>query len=286
VIEMARILLIDNGSLRAEAYQNLDWHAKALTGRLAVHVMPAPLMHSDKIPASDLDGECAQLWDQAATEAILAGETRFYILPFFLGPTRAITEYLPAKIHTFKEHFPEVTFECLPFLATGVADADIELLDILEAYVRERIDALHWEQPAVVLVDHGSPVKAVAELRNRVAHNLQDRLANSVKCVLPASMERRPEPEYAFNEPLLERAFEAYGLMSQPVIVAQFFLSPGRHAGRNGDVVRICKTLMEKHPDVQVETTPPISYHPRFLDLLERRWREWVSTASCGEQAL
>ena len=120
---------------------------------------------------------------------------------------------------------------------------------------------------------------SVTAVRNHLAEGLFAALGPQVASVTPASMERRPGPEYAFNEPLLERALDqrehAYG----PVIVAQLFLSPGRHAGEDGDVARICREAEARHPGLITCRTRVLGDHPQMLDLLEVRVR-WLLNAA------
>ena len=52
-------------------------------------------------------------------------------------------------------------------------------------------------------------------------------------------MERRDDPAYDFNEPLLERALAAPPYNAGDVILAMAFVLPGRHAGEGGDVAPI-----------------------------------------------
>ena len=52
-------------------------------------------------------------------------------------------------------------------------------------------------------------------------------------------MERREGDAYAFNDPLLESLGGISGFAGGRLILAMFFLLPGRHAGEGGDVAEI-----------------------------------------------
>ena len=63
----------------------------------------------------------------------------------------------------------------------------------------------------VVVVDHGSPTKIVADIRNDVTDQVEKILGNEISNISPASMERRPGDKYIFNDPLLEVALTLDG---------------------------------------------------------------------------
>ncbi|SVD47506.1 uncharacterized protein METZ01_LOCUS400360, partial [marine metagenome] len=89
------------------------------------------------------------------------------------------------------------------------------------------------------------------------------------------SMERRPGPEYAFNEPLLENLLcDEATVPERDVVAALFFLSPGKHAGAGGDVEAICREAEKARPGLRTFLTEPLGEHPLVLDLLEERWGE------------
>ena len=67
-------------------------------------------------------------------------------------------------------------------------------------------------------------------------------------------MERRDGKQYEFNEPLLENILGS-GNFIKNVILAMLFISPGRHAGKDGDIDQIC----ENHGSQA--HTPPARWH-------------------------
>ena len=89
-----------------------------------------------------------------------------------------------------------------------------------------------------------------------------------------ASMERRAGEEYAFNDPLLEKLLaEICARGERNVIVAQLFLAPGRHAGSNGDITKIC--LPFEKDGVRIKQTPTLGKHPYLIEILGERLREF-----------
>ena len=88
-------------------------------------------------------------------------------------------------------------------------------------------------------------------------------------------MERRPEPAYDFNEPLLQNLLvDETVFPAGEVVVAQLFLSPGRHAGADGDVAQICREAEEERPGLKTFLTNPLGDHPLVLEILKERLRE------------
>ena len=199
-------------------------------------------------------------------------ESDFLILPLFFGPSGALTDFLPTRVAALKAKFPQLRVRVAPSLVDVGAANDERMAAILEEYVRAKVADIA-SRPAVVLVDHGSPTQTVTAVREHLARQLRDRLGPVVRGVLAASMERRPEPEYDFNEPLLERAFDRPGFDAGPVIVAMLFLSPGRHAGPAGDIARICAAAQQRHPGLRIVMTDLVGRHPGLIPILVDRVR-------------
>jgi len=125
----------------------------------------------------------------------------------------------------------------------------------------------------VALVDHGSPAKAVTEVRNALARQLGTLLGPDYT-VAPASMERREGAAYDFCEPLLERLLRMPGWNTSEVAVAMQFLLPGRHAGPDGDVAQICRGAeIAAGGALRTLMTGLVAEHPLLVDILVDRWR-------------
>ena len=138
---------------------------------------------------------------------------------------------------------------------------------------RARLSRVGRETPRVALVDHGSPVRAVTQVRNQLAVQLRRRLGSRVAAVAPCSMERRPGAAYAFNEPLLGNLLAKPRWDSGPVVVAQLFLLPGRHAGPGGDIAAICRRARKKSPRLRTSRTALLGAHPGLIAILADRYR-------------
>lgn len=264
-----KYILTDNGSLRPESVLNLRRVAASLSAASGLEVLPSSLLHSSKIPADQLEGEEAVNLERRIRLSIEAGERAFTLIPFFFGPTAAINSYLPERLAYRRQKQGEFHMERTPFLYEP-GDASL-LVDILAKRILQQIHYQQWRQPRVVLVDHGSPLPEVTAVRDSLAPLLADHLGSTVACVVPASMERRPGPEFAFNEPLLENLFDQPGWGEGPVVVSMLFLSPGRHAGPGGDIARICQAAEIRHPKLRTAMTGLVGDHPGIIPLLLRR---------------
>lgn len=268
------VFLVDNGSLRPSATFGLRRLAACLSERTGLRVEAVSLLHSHKIEPERLDGVPATIVRRRFRELIEAGERSFVILPLFLGPSLALEDYLPKLVLEAQEAQPDVVVTIAdPLTGTDVAAPDIRLAEMLADHVRAMLRARNWQGAKVALVDHGTPARPVNQVRNAVAEQLQALLKVDSCVVKACSMERREGDEYAFNEPLLERAGQVAGFAGGDLIVAMFFLLPGRHAGEGGDVAEICEGLMGSGGFREVCTTPLLAEHPRMLEVLEDRLR-------------
>lgn len=275
-----RIFLVDNGSLRPSSTLNLRRVAAALSERCAVPVEPVSLLHSNKVPAEELDGEAARTFGPAATRAAQDGADEIVVVPFFFGPSRALTGYLPERVATLREHHPELAVRVARPLVDLYGPIDLRLTRALRDGVVDTIEA--DTNPAVALVDHGSPIPEVTAVRNVLAGQLGALLEGRAARVAPASMERRDGDDYRFNEPLLENLLDAPGFNQGPVIVAMLFLSPGRHAGPDGDVAGICAQAEARNPGLATRMTPLAGEHEAVLAILADR----LAAALAGKELL
>ena len=269
---MRAIFLVDNGSLRPQATHNLRRVAAALGERLGETVQAASLLHSNKIPAEQVDGIPAITLGPAAERSAEQGATEIIVLPFFFGPSKALTGYLPERLAEMQARFPDVKVRVAQPLVDEQGDNDLRLAELLADNVREQW--LPGAKPRVALVDHGSPIPEVTAVRNRLAGQLSVLLGSDATCVAAASMERREGDEYRFNEPLLEHLLAKPDFHTGPVILAMLFLSPGRHAGEGGDIAEICHAASERHPGMTVTTTALVGEHPGIVDILHTRLRQ------------
>ncbi|MGS2742148.1 sirohydrochlorin chelatase [Halomonas sp. LS-001] len=266
---MQAIFLVDNGSLRPEATLNLRRVAALLSQRFGQHVQAASLLHSNKVPAEALGGEPAVTLGPAVEKAAAAGARDIVIVPFFFGPSRALTDYLPERMAAAQALFPGLGVRVAMPLMDELGEVDTRLAEVLADNVRERIAA--HQKPGVVLVDHGSPIPEVTAVRQRLAGQLSLLLADEARYVTSASMERREGEAYRFNEPLLETLLADPALPEGDVVLAMLFLSPGRHAGEGGDIATISASAVQARPAMNVVSTRLAGEHDGIVAILQSR---------------
>lgn len=264
-----KTLLVDNGSLEPAATLALRDLARRLSAAIGNVVEPVSLLHSNRIAPEKIDGVSAEIVESFLRSECAAGETDFVVLPLFIGPSRAIADYLPGVVEKLRFDYPTLNVKIAPTLyQTG----DARMSEMLADRVRESTASHHLSGCSlrVALVDHGSPVKEVTAVRDALAVQLGDELG---ELVAPCSMERRAGPEYDFNEPLLETLLAREGWREATVIVAQLFLVPGRHAGHEGDVATICARAEQTSPGLRTMRTDVLVSHPTLIEILVDRWR-------------
>jgi len=265
----ANVVLIDNGSLRPGSTLGMRRIASLLATRVGAPVRVLSVRFSDRIDAAKLNGERAQV----VSPATLQG--RVLVAPMFLGPSEAIGKDVAQHMRAVGS-----TGRILPPLVR----ADETFADCLvTACLARAALALRLSEPfRVVLVDHGSPVRAVSDMRRALAARLRLFLGARAAVVVDCSMERRPGPEFAFNEPLLENVFDLGGLDSGPVAVLPAFLFAGNHAGPGGDVQAILHACTKRHPALDIRMAALVCDEVNddlVVDLLVRRVRGFYDVA-------
>ena len=276
---MLSVFLVDNGSLRSTATFNLRRIAAALSERTGIPVHPASLLHSNKIPMEELDGVPATTLGPAATKQAEQGSREIIVLPFFFGPSRALTGYLPERMAQIQARYPRVRIRVASPLVDLEAPTDLRLARILCDGVMEA--TAPGTTPSVALVDHGSPIPEIAAVRNVLAGQLSALLEGVVGRVTPASMERREGDEYRFNEPLLENLLDRPGFNQGQVILSMLFLSPGRHAGAGGDIAGICAEAEKRNPQLNTIMTRLAGEHEGIEGILADRLQQVLDAERC-----
>lgn len=257
----SRIILVDNGSLEPDSTLNLRRIAVEVGLLINQTVHPVSVLHSNKVDVKLIENKPAEIFAEAVKKATAEKVEDFIVLPLFMGPSRAITEFIPEQ---FKLH-AAIGMKLL--VADTLYGADGELRKIL-------IDNLKSTQaldsPSVILLcDHGSPAREVAAVRNQLAEEIRNDLQLTSQELIACSMERRDGPEYAFNEPLLETVLSK---VSGHITILMQFLLPGRHAGSGGDVAQICQNHAQANTTWKL--SPLIGTHPALAHLLASRYRE------------
>ena len=267
------VLLVDNGSLEPAAVLRLRALADALGGRLGRPVEPVSILHADRVPAAQLAGRAAEVLEPALRRRLEAGVSNFLLVPLFIGPTRALSEFVPLAVERLRPEFPALQVRVAAPLHGENDDRLARILaDQVAAELTPGVDSAG--EVRVAVVDHGSPVRAVAAVRDQVAAQLAQRLYGRVAAVAPSSMERRPGAEYDFNEPLLAHLLAAAPWNQGPVVVAHLFLLPGRHAGPGGDIAQICQAAEQASGgSLRITRTGLLGDHPMLLDILHDRAR-------------
>ena len=279
------VLLFDNGSFRPDSTFALREIAKKLGKQLGMRVEGVSLLHSHKIDAEKLNGEPATIIRRRFKLGITNEEHHFICLPFFLGPSLAITEYLMELIEEAMLLCPEIEILVAPPLAGwDVNYPDHRLARILADQVKLTLKYNKLSDTTnLVLVDHGSPIEKLSILRNTVTNQLKELLGDSVSTATACSMERREGDAYAFNDPLLETiSFEkpSIGKSLESLVVAMFFLLPGRHAGEGGDVDEILQGLVDDAKIKNFIKTDLIASQPLIYSILEDRLKSVLEDQS------
>ena len=266
--------LFDNGSFRAASTLGLRRLATALWERLGVKVRAVSLLHSTRVDEAELDGRTAELLEPAVEAWAAAGGKAAVLLPLFFGPSGALVDYLPPRLARWRERYPATSIELARELVDVADESDRRIAGMLADAVRATIAAEGLRRPAVLLTDHGTPQATVAAVRDHLRRQMAGVLGqDAVRVVGAASMERRAEKEYAFNEPLLERALREAPFNEGDVVVALQFLQPGRHAGPGGDIATICLAAEAVHPGLRTYLTPTFGTPDiRLLALLAERY--------------
>jgi sirohydrochlorin ferrochelatase len=259
-------ILMDNGSLEPAATLALRELAATLGERIGRTVEPVSLLHSSGVSAEKLAGRPAEILEPALLRRRAEGRKEFLIVPLFFGPSGALTEYLPTRVAHLRTKHPELSVQvAAPLFQVGD--------DRLARILADQVLAARANGRRVALVDHGSPARAVADVRNDLGKQLGTLLGPDFT-VAAASMERRAGAAYDFCEPLLAGLLRQPAWNSGDVTVAMQFLMPGRHAGPKGDVAAVChEAEAASGGALRTTMTGLVGEHPLLIDILADRWK-------------
>ena len=268
---MRSILLVDNGSSRPDSTLNLRRIAERLAEYVGEPVRPVSLLHADRVPAERLDGRPAEILAPTLRRLVGAGVRDLRLLPLFFGPSRALTRFVPELAAEVAAELGPFRLEIAPELCPLPA-GEPHLVEILADNLAAAAERAAIEPRRVVLVDHGSPIPEVTAVRRWLALELAERLGPDVR-LEEAVMERRPEPEYDFNGPLLEDVLSrlAEADRATPILLSMLFLSAGRHAGPEGDIAQIRARIEARFPPLRIEVSPLVGSHPGLIEILADR---------------
>jgi sirohydrochlorin ferrochelatase len=258
--------LIDNGSLEPAAQLNLRRVAAALSRAVSVTVHPVSWKHSDRVPASELGGDPAWTLARWVRAQLARGEREFVFVPFFVSAQGAIGSALRDDLEKLRG-----SAEAFQFTFTaGLADRGI-IPAIAAARVRETIAAHRLLAPAVIVVDHGGPSPESAKLRDALAAEVRTLLGGEISALAATSME-------GAHGPLLESQLAARGFDRGDVVSAPLFLSPGRHAGPEGDLAQIVRTAEALSPGLRCHLAGLVGTHPAAVEPLADALRETLES--------
>lgn len=266
------VMLTDNGSRSALATLNLRRMAKLLSERIGRSVHPISLQHSDRIDVQRLKGEPAALFTAFMREQLELGNRSFQLLPLFFGKSKALTAFIPQQLELLHEEFGEFSFRLADELVP-LPNGETRLAAVLRDNVVQTCLPNPIDHQTVILTDHGSPLPAVTAVRSHLARVLSSQLPEGV-VLKEAVMERRPGVEYDFAGQLLQEMLEecAVGEPERPIIVSMLFISPGRHAGPEGDIETIVNEVRSRHPQVSISITALVGDHSGLIDILADRF--------------
>ena len=267
---MSEILLVDNGSLRADATKQLRKLAQALSVEVGQIIHPVSLQHADKIPVALLEGREAQIFSSFMQEYLSQGKRHFIILPLFFGESRAIEYFIQDHLQSLQSPFNDLFFQ-IADVVCPLPEGEPLLVDILYDHIIATAYKHPFSLDNIILVDHGSPLPSVTAVRQHLAKAVQNKLPMQVK-VEQAVMERRKGKEYLFNGELLKDCLIKKAKAGErTAIVSLLFFLAGRHAGTGGDIEEICRSVMSDYPDFNIVTCPLISEHKKLVSILFAR---------------
>ena len=104
---MQKIILVDNGSRRAEAVLNLKRLAGQMSENSCKTIEALPLQHAHKIPPEEfgdaLGGKPVATFAQYVEDALISGVDELVIIPMFFGKSRAITSFIPDTLNALRK---------------------------------------------------------------------------------------------------------------------------------------------------------------------------------------
>lgn len=266
-------LVIDNGSKKPEATIRLRELAEKLSEVVTKTVYAVSLQHADSIDTCELNNIPANTFYSFLQQQLKQGKREFVVLPLFFGMSRALSSFIPEQVKLLKKEFGSFSIKIADVIFP-LPQGENRLAKILYDNIKITMAGTPIENNKIVVVDHGSPVPEITEVRKRAAVKLNTLLGEDV-IVDQAVMERRAGREYDFNGDLLEDYLKQQAIKgNNNIIVAMLFFLPGRHAGECGDIEEICNQVINNFPDLQVVITPLISEHELLLEILHARLLE------------
>jgi hypothetical protein len=262
--------LTDNGSLRPGSILQMRKIAAQLSQASGHNIRPLGLMHSHKVASAELNDVPADSMQNFLLSEAVEKMDEIRALPFFLGPSLAITDWLPENLNTWQQRQPEV--RCFRILDPLYQKGDGRLAQAMAELCMEQIQGRGLTNPAIAMVDHGTPLPEVNQVREDVGEQMKQLMGAEIGPFSTCAMEKRPDPQYDFNNPLLEDLLEQWMEAGvQEVVLSPFFLLPGRHAGTGGDLDQICQPFLDQ--GMKIGRTENLGSHPLVQEILLDRIR-------------
>ncbi len=269
---MSCFLLLDNGSLRADATKRLRQLAHDLSLKSGQKIHPVSLQHADKISVVELDDQAAQILTSFIRQRLALGDHHFIILPLFFGESRALTSFVVSEVESLIEEFADLRVDIADVLYP-LPEGEPRLVDIVYDNILVAAKQKNYPLKNIIVVDHGSPVARVTAVRKHIVEQLQQRFSTQID---QAVMERREGAEYDFNGALLEDCLLKKAISGETTaIVSLLFLLAGRHAGKGGDITEICERVMRKYPSFHIVISPLVSEHETLISILYERLKNF-----------
>jgi len=267
---MSVILLVDNGSSKADATIQLRQLAIKLSDKTGRLIHPVSLQHANKIAAEKIHNIPARVYPEFMAEKLAEGEEEFILLPLFFGNSKALTSFIPEQNALLKQKFGDFSVQVAEVIYP-LPEGEPQLAEIIHEHITQTATQHKLPLTNIALVDHGSPVPRVTEVRKHLAKTVQQKLADRAT-LEQAVMERREGSEYNFNGDLLKTWLlqKAESGESSAIVILMFFLA-GRHAGEGGDIVEICEEIKKQYPNFKIAISPLISDHENLISILHSR---------------
>ena len=263
-------LVIDNGSKKPEATIRLRKLTEDLSKAASKTVYAVSLQHSDAIDKDKLNNIPANTFYSFLYQQLKKGEREFIALPLFFGASRALSSFIPEQLALLEKDFGSFSVKVADVIFP-LPLGESRLSEILCDHIKQTAGDTTPESKKIVLVDHGSPIPQITEVRKQVATQLRLMLGDNV-IVDEAVMEKRAGRSYDFNGALLEDYLKQQAKKgNNDIIVAMLFFLPGRHAGECGDIQEICEGVQVQYPLLQISITPLISEHDLLISILHDR---------------
>ncbi len=263
-LQDTRIILLDNGSVKAAATLQLRKLSAALSEASGTPVEAVSLRHAERIPLQQLNGISASTLAPYLASQLSQGVRHFVLVPLFFARSGALTQYLPQQMEKLEQKFGVFKYT-LADVVYPLPDGEPRLARTMQSQLGQT------SATEIILLDHGSPDPQVTAVRQHLATQIRSDLDQRFT-LHEAVMERRPGANYDFNGDLLETKIRQLAQQGARDIflLMQFFL-PGRHAGSGGDVEQICQRLQDEFEGLQISLGPLIGFDDALIPILQDR---------------